>query len=57
MKCIYFRMKIQDQAAIAVLPALKSEVLPSQRKAPQALLHPRSEHLFQGSTVAMRIKY
>lgn len=40
--CVCFRMKIQDQAAMAVSPTLKSGVLPSQRKAQQALSHPRS---------------
>lgn len=40
--CVCFRVKIQDRAAMTVSPALKSKVLPSQRKAPQALLYPRS---------------
>jgi len=35
-------MEVQDQAAMGLFPALKSKVLPSQRKAPQALFPPRS---------------
>lgn len=57
MICVYFRMKIQDQAATAVCLARKSKALPSQRKALQALLHPRSQNLliiftdFRSSTI------
>lgn len=40
--CICFRMKIQGQEAMAVSPALRSKVLPSQRKAPQDLFRLRS---------------
>lgn len=35
-------MKVRDRAVMTVSPALKSKVRPSQRKAPQALFHPRS---------------